>query len=405
MIFAVSITVFLGIVMTLVLLLYIVENKIIDKTDCKVLINGDESKSPIVSSGTNLMTALSNEKIFVPSACGGGGSCAMCKVQVLEGGGDVLPTELPHLSMAERKDSVRLSCQVKVRNDIKIKIPDEIFSIKKYDCEVVSNHNVATFIKELKMQLPDGEKLDFRAGGYIQIYIPAYDITFNSFDVEEDYRGDWTNFKLWDINGKNDDEVFRAYSMANYPEEDGIVMLNVRIATPPPRTTGILPGIASTYIFNLKPGDKVVVSGPYGEFFAKETDKEMCFVGGGAGMAPMRSHIFDQLKRLSTDRKITFWYGARSRREMFYDDEFKKLAEENPNFTYNVALSEPLPEDKWTGSKGFIHQVLQNEYLEKHDDATEIEYYLCGPPMMISAVQDMLDNMGVDQDMIEFDAF
>ena len=405
MIFAVSIAVFLGIVMTLVLLLYIVENKVIDKTDCKVLINGDESKSPIVSSGTNLMTALANEKIFVPSACGGGGSCAMCKVQVLDGGGDVLPTELPHLSMAERKDCVRLSCQVKVKNDIKIKIPDEIFSIKKYECEVISNNNVATFIKELKMQLPNGEKLDFRAGGYIQIYIPAYDITFNSFDVEEEYRGDWTNFKLWDINGKNDDEVFRAYSMANYPEEDGIVMLNVRIATPPPRTTGILPGIASTYIFNLKPGDKVVVSGPYGEFFAKETDKEMCFVGGGAGMAPMRSHIFDQLKRLSSDRKITFWYGARSLREMFYDDEFKKLAEENPNFSYNVALSEPLPEDNWTGPKGFIHQVLQQEYLEKHEDPTEIEYYLCGPPMMLSAVQDMLDDMGVDEDMIEFDAF
>ncbi len=397
--------VFLLIVLSLVFLLYLIDTYVIDKSDCDILINKDESKKFVVSSGTNLMSALANNKIFVPSACGGGGSCAMCKVKVHNGGGDILTTELPHLSISERKDNVRLSCQVKVKESMDIQIPDEIFSIKKYECEVVSNDNVATFIKELVLKLPSGELLNFKAGGYIQIYIPPYSCTFKEFDIQKEYHPDWDNFKLWPIKGSNDEEIFRAYSMANYPKEDDIVMLNVRIATPPPRTSDIPPGIASTYIFNLKPGDKVTISGPYGEFFAKDTQREMCFVGGGAGMAPMRSHIFDQFKTIQTNRKVTFWYGARSYREMFYDDEFKDLEKENPNFTYHVALSDPQPEDNWKGMTGFIHQCLLDNYLQTHDDPTEIEYYLCGPPMMLSAMQKMLYDIGVEPEMIAYDDF
>jgi len=404
MLYAVSIGIFFAIIMTLVLLLYVVEKKVVAAGDCKVLINGDESKSPTVSAGTNLLTALSDESIFIPSACGGGGSCAMCKVKVVEGGGDILPTELPHLSIAERKEHVRLGCQVKVKEDIKIEIPDEIFSIQKFECEVISNENVATFIKELRLKLPASFDLGFRAGGYIQIYIPPYNLQYNEFDIEDEYRGDWEKFNMFDIKASNDEEVFRAYSMANYPEEVGVVYLNVRIASPPPGKD-VPAGIGSSYIFNLKPGDKVMLSGPYGEFFAKETEREMCFIGGGAGMAPMRSHIFDQLKRIGSDRKITFWYGARSKREMFYDDEFKQLEKDNPNFSYHVALSEPLPEDNWDGMTGFIHQAALDNYLLHHDDPGEIEYYLCGPPMMISSVMNMLDNIGVEREMIEFDDF
>jgi Na+-transporting NADH:ubiquinone oxidoreductase subunit F len=404
MIFVISVGVFVFIIMTLVVLLAVVENKVVDSKDCQILINGDESKSPKVGSGTNLLTALSDAGIFLPSACGGGGTCAMCKVKVNSGGGDILPTELPHLSIAERKENVRLGCQVKVKDDMQIQVPDEIFSIQKFECEVISNENVATFIKDLRLKMPEDCNLDFRAGGYIQIYIPPYDISFSEFDVEEEYRPDWEQYNLFDLRASNDEEIFRAYSMANYPEEKGVVYLNVRIATPPPGMD-VMPGIGSSYIFNLKPGDKVTLSGPYGEFFAKETDREMCFVGGGAGMAPMRSHIFDQLKRLSSKRKITFWYGARSKREMFYDDEFKKLAEDNPNFTYHVALSDALPEDNWTGYEGFIHQVLHDEYLSKHEDPTEIEYYLCGPPMMLSSMGKMLDDIGVEEEMIDYDDF
>lgn len=405
MIYLVSTAVFLGVVMTLVFVLYLIESKVIKKQDCKILINGDESKSLVVKSGANLLSILANHKIFLPSACGGGGSCAMCKVQVLEGNTGPLSTELPHLSIQERKDNVRLGCQFKVKENIAIHVHDEIFSIQKFECEVISNDNVATFIKDLRVKLPDGLDLNFRAGGYIQIYIPPYSLSFKDFDVLSEYREDWDKFKLWDLNAKNEEEVFRAYSMANYPEEKGVVYLNVRIATPPPRTEGVLPGIGSSYIFNLKPGDKVTISGPYGEFFAKETTREMCFVGGGAGMAPMRSHIFDQLKRLKTDRKITFWYGARSKREMFYDEEFQELARQNPNFTYHVALSDPLPEDNWEGYKGFIHRILHDNYLARHEDPTEIEYYLCGPPMMLKAMQDMLTNIGVESEMIAFDDF
>jgi len=403
-VFAISVGAFFIIIMSLVLLLYVIEKSVVDAKDCQILINGDESKSPTVSSGTNLLTALSDEGVFLPSACGGGGSCAMCKVKLTEGGGDILPTELPHLSLKERKENVRLGCQVKVKEDIKIEIPDEIFSIKKFECEVISNHNVATFIKDFRVKLPEGLDLDFRAGGYIQIYIPPYKLQYNEFDVEDEYKEDWEAYKLFDVKASNDEEIFRAYSMANYPEEKGVVYLNVRIASPPPGMD-VPAGIGSSYIFNLKPGDKVTISGPYGEFFAQETKREMCFVGGGAGMAPMRSHIFDQLKRLKSDRKISFWYGARSVREMFYDDEFKQLEADNPNFSYHVALSDPLPTDDWKGSTGFIHQVLLEEYLSNHDDPTEIEYYLCGPPMMLKSMMDMLDSIGVEKDMILFDDF
>jgi len=396
----------LAIILSLVGLLFIVESKVVQKKDCKILINKDDSKSLTVPAGSTLLNALSNNHIFIPSACGGGGSCGLCKVKVIQGMDEFLPTELPHLSRAERKENIHVGCQVKVRNNYEIEIPNEIFSIKKYDCEVVSNHNVATFIKELVLKLPAGEDLDFKAGGYIQIDVPKFsNISFKDFEVEKEFRDEWDTYKLWEINGTNDEEAFRAYSMASYPAEKGIVMLNVRIATPPPNTTDIPPGIGSTYMFDLKPGDKVTISGPYGEFFAKDTDREMCFVGGGAGMAPMRSHIFDQLKTIKTKRKVTFWYGARSKRDMFYDDEFNMLAEENPNFTYHVALSEPKSEDHWKGYIGFIHQVLLENYLTKHEDPTEMEYYLCGPPMMLKAVMNMLDELGVESEMIAFDDF
>lgn len=402
--YLIAVPVFFLIMMGLVGILSLIESKVVNKSDCTILINGDKSKSPKVSAGTNLLFALADEKIFIPSACGGGGSCGMCKVVVTEGGGDVLPTEVPHLTRAERKDCVRLSCQMKVKNDMKIEVPDEIFSISKYECEVISNDNVATFIKELKLALPKDAVLDYQAGGYIQIDIPPYALKYSEFDVQDEYKPDWDQFKLWEIKAVNEDEAFRAYSMASYPEEKGIVMLNVRIATPPPGKD-VPAGIGSSYIFNLKPGDKATISGPYGEFYAKETEREMCFVGGGAGMAPMRSHLFDQLKTKHSKRPITFWYGARSKREMFYDDEFKMLEEENPNFKYHVALSNKLPEDNWKGYEGFIHQVLLEEYLSKHDDPTEIEYYLCGPPMMISAMKEMLDSIGVEPEMIAFDEF
>ena len=404
MVYILTLLTFMLIIMSLVTILYLVEKNVIGYSDCSVLINADPEKSPTVSSGTNLLSALSSTGIFLPSACGGGGTCAMCKVQVLDGGGDVLPTELPHLSISERKENVRLGCQVKVKNDIQIKIPDEIFSIQKFECEVVSNHNVATFIKELRLKLPESVDVDFRAGGYAQLYIPEYSLSYKEFDIEEEFRDDWDKFKLWDINASNDSEIFRAYSMANYPEEKGVIYLNVRIATPPPGLD-VPAGIGSSYIFNLKPGDKLIASGPFGEFYAKETNKEMCFVGGGAGMAPMRSHIFDQLKRIKTDRKITFWYGARSAREMFYDDEFKQLEKDNPNFKYHVALSDPMPSDNWEGYTGFIHQVLLEKYLNSHEDPTEVEYYLCGPPMMLKCMMDMLDSIGVERDMIDFDDF
>jgi len=400
-----STLVFSGIIFLLILVLAFVESKVAKKGDCKILIN-DEKEPLVVGGGGNLLTILSNNKIFLPSACGGGGTCAMCKCQILEGGGDILPTETGLISRGEQKEHYRLACQVKIRQDMKIRIPDEVFKIQKYDCTVRSNENVATFIKELVLELPKGQTLDFEAGGYIQIDIPPYKLSYKEFDIQQEYHPDWDKYRLWDLKAENDEPIFRAYSMASHPAENDIVMLNVRIATPPPRDMHLPPGKASSYIFNLKPGDKVVVSGPYGEFFIKDTKREMIYIGGGAGMAPMRSHLFHLFHTLKTrDRKVGFWYGARSVREMFYDKEFKEIAANFPNFSYNVALSEPFPEDNWTGPTGFIHNAVLEHYLKNHEEPEEIEYYLCGPPMMIDAVQKMLDSLGVPEEMIAFDSF
>ncbi|MCK4559967.1 MAG: NADH:ubiquinone reductase (Na(+)-transporting) subunit F [Calditrichia bacterium] len=401
---ALSAGVFSSFILILVYILILAEKKLVAQGKIKILINEDESKSLEINAGGNLLSVLADNKIFLPSACGGGGTCGMCKCQIIDGGGDVLPTEKSLLTRKQIKDNWRIACQVKVKQDMNIHVSDEIFSIQKFECEVISNDNVATFIKELKIKIPAGQHMDFQAGGYIQIYIPDYDLKYTEFDVEDIYRPDWDTYKIWDLKSSNDEEIFRAYSMANYPAEGDIVLLNVRIATPPPGKN-VPPGIASSYIFNLKPGDKVTVSGPYGEFFIKDTDREMIYIGGGAGMAPMRSHLFHLFETLKTGRKVSFFYGARSLREMFYDDQFKKIAEKFPNFNYTVALSEPLPEDNWNGPVGFIHQVVQDDYLFKHEDPDEIEYYLCGPPMMIDAVNKMLYNMGVDNEMIAFDVF
>ncbi len=406
MIIGLSIAIFTGVILGLVAILTILEKKLIPQGDVKIIINGDESKSPIVSPGSTLLGALSGAKIFLPSACGGGGTCAMCRCQVLEGGGDILPTELTHISRKDAQENWRLACQVKVKQDMKIRVPDEVFSIQKFNCTVRSNENVATFIKAFTLDIDEGKEIHFEAGGYIQIDIPAYkDLKFSDFDIQKEYHPDWDKFNIWRYVANNPEPCFRAYSMANHPAEGNRVMLNVRIATPPPGRDDIPCGIASSYIFSLKPGDKVVVSGPYGEFFAKDTKREMCYVGGGAGMAPMRSHIFDLFHTKKTDRKVSFWYGARSKREMFYDEDFKDIVDRFPNFNYNVGLSDALPEDNWTGYKGFIHQVLFENYLKNHPDPTEIEYYLCGPPMMISAVTKMLDELGVEKEMIAFDEF
>jgi len=400
-----STLVFSGIIILLIAILSFVESKIAAKGDCKITIN-DQKEPLTVHAGQTLLSTLSDQKIFLPSACGGGGTCAMCKCQVLEGGGDILPTETGLIPRGEQKEQYRLACQVKIRQDMKIHIPEEIFNIQKFDCTVRSNNNVATFIKELVLELPKGKKLDFQAGGYIQIDIPPYKLNFKDFDIEKEYHSDWDKFNIWDLKAHNEEEIFRAYSMACHPAEEGIVMLNVRIATPPPRDMSLPPGISSSYIFNLKPGDKVTISGPYGEFFIKDTKREMIYIGGGAGMAPMRSHIFHLFHTLKTkDRKVSFWYGARSRREMFYDDDFKSIEKDFPNFSYNVALSDALPEDNWTGMTGFIHNALHDNYLKNHEEPEEIEYYLCGPPMMISAVKGMLDNLGVPPEMIAYDEF
>jgi len=400
-----SVLVFTLTILILVALLLMAKAKLAGAGDVQLLINNDPELTRTVTSGETLLTTLGASGILIPSACGGGGTCAMCKCKVVDGGGDILPTETGHITRKEAKDQWRLACQVKVKNDIKIELPDEIFNIKKFSCTVRSNNNVATFIKELILDIDGGETLNFEAGGYVQIDIPAYsNIPFKNFDVEEEYRPDWDHFKLWDINARNDDPIFRAYSMANHPAEGNRVMLNVRIATPPPKTD-FPPGISSSYIFNLKPGDKATVSGPYGEFFVQETDREMCFIGGGAGMAPMRSHIFHQFRTLATSRKTTFWYGARSSREMFYHEDFVSIKKDFPNFHYNVALSDPQASDNWDGPTGFIHQVLHDHYLKDHEDPSEIEYYLCGPPMMIKCVNDMLFSLGVEKESIMYDEF
>ena len=400
-----SIIVVCSIILFLVSLLLIASSKLQPQGEVKISINNG-SDSISVKPGTSLLSALSSKNIYLPSACGGGGTCAVCKCQVVDGGGDILATEKTHISRKDAQDNWRLACQVKVRNDLDIKVKDEVLSIKKWECTVKSNDNVATFIKELIVELPEGENLDFQSGGYIQIDIPKYEVDFNNFDIHKEYHEDWDKYKIWDFKMKNEEEIFRAYSMANHPAEGNIVMLNVRIATPPPPLWNeVPPGIASSYIFDLKPGDKVTISGPYGDFFIKDTEREMVYVGGGAGMAPLRSHIFHLFHTLKTGRKVSYWYGARSKREMFYDDHFKKIQDKFPNFEYHVALSDPMPEDNWKGFTGFIHQVVHDNYLKEHDDPTEIEYYMCGPPMMNTAVTKMLEDLGVEEDMIDYDDF
>lgn len=395
-----------GVIVLLVLVLMFCEKKLVKKGKVKLLVNDDPAKSPEVDVGSNLLMALSQQKIFLPSACGGKGSCAMCKCQVFEGGGDILPSELTHIKKSEAKEGWRLSCQVKVRGPMKVKVPDAVFGIRKWECTVRSNDNVATFIKELVMDLPPGETIHFESGGYIQIDVPAYqNLKFKDFDVAERFRGDWDKFKLWDLVANNPTPIFRAYSMANHPAEGNMVMLNIRIATPPPKQMHLNPGICSSYVFSLKKGDKITISGPYGEFHINKTNREMIYIGGGAGMAPLRSHIFHLFHTEKTTRKVSYWYGARSKREMFYTEEFEAIEKKFPNFKYHVALSEPQPEDNWTGFKGFIHQVVFDNYLKNHPNVDEIEFYLCGPPMMNTAVQKMLGDLGVEKDMIRFDDF
>ena len=402
--FTLGVVLFTLIVLALVTLIMFAKKKLVAAGNVNIEINGEKTIS--VPTGGKLLQTLAEAKLFVPSACGGGGTCAQCRVKVFEGGGSILPTEESHINKREAREGDRLSCQVAVKQDMKIQVPEHVFGVKKWRCKVRSNHNVATFIKELVLELPEGEHVNFRAGGYIQIECPPYELSYKEFDVEPEYHPDWDRFKIWDVTSKVDEAVERAYSMANYPEEHGIIMLNVRIASPPPRgPEGIPPGQMSSYIFSLKPGDEVTISGPFGEFFARKTNKEMIFVGGGAGMAPMRSHIFDQLKRLHTDRKISFWYGARSKREMFYVEDFDGLAAENPNFEWHVALSDALPEDNWTGYTGFIHNVLYEEYLKNHPAPEDCEFYMCGPPIMNQSVINMLLELGVDREDIMLDDF
>ena len=401
-----GVLVFTLVVLTLVIIILFAKYRLVASGDISILVNGDESKKIITQAGSSLLNTLSEAKIFVSSACGGGGSCAQCKVNVLEGGGDPLPIEKGQMSRKEMMEGCRLSCQVKVKNDMKIEVDPEFFSVREWKCKVRSNSNVATFIKELVLELPKGEEVPFRAGGYIQIKCPPHLVEYKNFYVEDEYKPDWDKFDIWRYKSEVKEELTRAYSMANYPEEKGIIMLNVRVATPPPRMPeNTPPGKMSSFIFNLKPGDEVMISGPFGEFFARETDAEMVFVGGGAGMAPMRSHVFDQLKRVSSKRKISFWYGARSLREAFYTDEFDKLQKDNPNFTWHLALSEPLPEDNWKGHVGFIHQVLYDNYLKNHEAPEDIEFYICGPPIMNKCVIDMCVGLGVEPENVMFDDF
>ncbi|NLJ42985.1 MAG: NADH:ubiquinone reductase (Na(+)-transporting) subunit F [Bacteroidales bacterium] len=402
-----SIVVFLLIIMLLVIMLLYARDKLSPKGDVTLHIN---DKELVVSPGSSLLTTLSNNGVFLPSACGGGGTCGMCKCQIMEGGGSILPTETGFFTRKEQQNHWRLGCQVKVRESLKIKLPESVLGIKKWECEVVSNRNVATFIKEFVVKLPDGEALNFEPGGYIQIDVPKYETSFRDFMIEEGFKPDWDKFKMWDLSIKNSEETFRAYSMANYPAEKNLIKLNIRIATPPwdnsrKQFMNVPPGICSSYIFSRKKGDKVTISGPYGEFHIKNTGNEMVYIGGGAGMAPLRSHIFHLFHTLKTNRKVSYWYGARSMREIFYEDEFRAIEKEFPNFRFNIALSEPLPEDNWKGYTGFIHKVLYDNYLSKHDAPEDIEYYFCGPPVMNNAVVKMLDDLGVPKDNISFDDF
>jgi len=404
-----AVIVFLSLILLLVWLILFLKKKLTPGGMVKVDINEGE-KELEVESGSTLLNTLGSNGIFLPSACGGGGSCGMCKCKVTDGGGEILPTETGFFSRRQQQEKWRLACQVKVKEDMKVEVPEEVLGIKKWECEVVSNHNVATFIKEFVVKLPEGENLKFKSGGYIQIDVPKFETNFSDFNIEKEYHEDWDGLKLWDLKTKNAEETYRAYSMANHPAEGNIVMLNIRIATPPwDRAKGafmdVNPGICSSYIFSRKPGDKVTVSGPYGEFFLKPTKNEKMFIGGGAGMAPMRSHIFHLFHTEKHQEKATFWYGARSLREVFYEDEFREIEKNFPNFKFNLALSEPKPEDNWTGYTGFIHQVIFENYLKKHDAPEDIEYYLCGPPMMNAAVEKMLFDLGVPKENIMFDDF
>ncbi len=400
-----GVVMFTLIVLVLVLVILFAKSKLVPSGDITISINDDPNLAIVTQPGSKLLSALAGAGVFVSSACGGGGSCGQCRVKVKEGGGDILPTERDHISKGEAREGERLACQVAVKNDMVIELPEEIFGVKKWECTVISNDNKATFIKELKLQIPDGETVPFRAGGYIQIEAPAHHVKYADFDVPEEYREDWDKFDLFRYESKVNEPTIRAYSMANYPEEFGVIMLNVRIATPPPNKPDAPPGVMSSFIWSLKAGDKVTISGPFGEFFAKDTDAEMVFVGGGAGMAPMRSHIFDQLKRLHSTRKMSFWYGARSKREMFYAEDFDTLQAENKNFVWHCALSDPLPEDNWSGYTGFIHNVLYENYLKDHEAPEDCEYYMCGPPMMNAAVIGMLKDLGVEDENILLDDF
>lgn len=402
-----SMVVFLFVILLLVVLLLYAKKKLTPQGDVKLTINDREMT---VSPGSTVLSTLSAGEIYLPSACAGGGTCGMCRCQVLEGGGSILPTEVSFFTRREQNENWRLGCQVKIREDMVIKVPESVMGIRKWECEVVSNHNVATFIKEFVVKLPEGETLNFESGGYIQIDVPKYDISFRDIEVEEEYHEDWDKFGIWDLKVKNTTETYRAYSMANHPAEGNIIMLNIRIATPPwdnakKQFMKVPPGLCSSYIFTRKPGDKVMISGPYGEFHIKDTGKEMVYIGGGAGMAPLRSHLFHLFHTLKSDRKVTYWYGARSKREVFYEADFRKIEADFPNFKFNLALSEPLPEDNWTGYTGFIHKVLLDNYLGSHDEPEDIEYYICGPPMMNSAVFKMLYDLGVPDENIAFDDF
>ncbi len=425
-----AILAFTIVILLLVFMLLFAQSKLVQSGPVKIIVNGDEANPIVASAGSSLLTTLSSQKIFLPSACGGGGTCAMCKCTVADGGGDVLPTEVGHLSRSEQKENVRLSCQVKVKQDMKIEIPEEIFGIKKWECEVVSNYNVASFIKEFVVKLPEGETLDFEAGGYIQVDVPPVLCEFKDMDIaphpddpagKDKFKGDWDKFGLWDLRMENKEEIFRAYSMANHPAEGNIVMLNIRIATPPwdrakNQWMEVNPGICSSYVFTRKPGDKVTISGPYGEFFIKPTESEMLYVGGGAGMAPMRSHLFHLFHTLKTGRKVSYWYGGRSKRELFYLDDFQKIEKEFPNFKFHLVLSEPMPEDNWVEKKdvddkegdgflGFVHQAVIDQYLSKHEAPEDIEFYFCGPPMMNAAVIKMCEDWGVPDENVSFDDF
>ena len=398
-----GVTMFTTVIMLLVFVILYARKMMVSSGDVTIEINGDPEKTIVAQAGGKLLNTLADAGIFLSSACGGGGTCAQCRCKVKEGGGSMLSTEEGHFTRGEAKEGWRLSCQTAVKQDLKIEVPAEFFGVKRWECEVISNDNVATFIKELILKLPEGEEVDFRAGGYVQFEIPPYEMDYKDIEVDEEYRGDWEKFSVFDHSSKVDETTIRAYSMANYPEEKGIMKFNIRIASPPPGTD-FPPGHMSSYIFSLKPGDKVTIFGPYGEFFAKETDAEMVFVGGGAGMAPMRAHIFDQLKRLGTDRKISFWYGGRNQRELFYVDEYDKLAKENENFDWHIALSDQNLED-WDGLTGFIHNVLHDEYLKDHPAPEDCEYYMCGPPMMNAAVIGMLEDLGVERENIFLDDF